>query len=158
MTNTATSTDSAGLFSAPRKFDLSTMLVVTTAYAAVFALLRAISFPAMDVFIVSAFFTSVALGQAILFGAKHPRWASALVGSAFGVILLIASPLIYQHGRPPDEIPPPPLILTNVILCVIFGAFYGYVGGVIVGFVFMIAHGIRLVLSSDDSRPDISDK
>jgi len=148
MANTATPTDSAGLFSAPRKFDLSTMLVVTTAYAAVFALLRAINFPATATLIVAAFFTSVALGQAILFGAKHPRWASALVGSAFFVIVLIAYSLADPYGPTPDELP------SMIVLNSVFGAFWGYVGGVIVGFVFMVAHGVRLVFSPNESRPD----
>jgi hypothetical protein len=152
MTNSATSTDSAGLFSAPRKFDLLTILVVTTAYAVVFALLRAISFPGIAVLIVAAFFTSVALGQAILFGAKHPRWASALVGSVFFVILLFAYALMDQHSPPPDA------LLQAIWWTLIFGAFSGYIGGVIVGFVFLVAHGIRLVLSHDDSSPDLLDE
>lgn len=141
MTNTPTPTDSAGLYSAPRKFDLSTMLVVTTAYAAAFALLRAIRVPATAVLIVAAFFTSIALGQAILFGAKRPRLASAMVGSVSYFILLIAYSPLDQH-------------VTTFVLSLIFGAFWGYVGGVIVGSVFMVAHWVRFVLSPGDSRPN----
>jgi hypothetical protein len=152
MKKSTTSTDSAGLFSAPRNFDLLTILVITTAYAAMFALLRAISFPGIAVLIVAAFFTSVALGQAILFGAKHPRWASTLVGSLFFVLLLIGNFLIDRQSPPPDALLP--MILSTLI----FGAFSGYIGGVFVGFVFMVAHGIRLVLSPDDSSPDLLDE
>lgn len=149
ITKTPTSTDSAGVFSAPRKFDLSTILVVTTAYAAVFALMRAISFSAMAFLFVSAFITSVALGQAILFRAKHPRWASTLAGSVFFVIGLLAWSVIGQHGPPPS-----PMIVFSLIT----GAFWGYIGGVLVGFVFMVAHGVRLLLSRDSSGQEILDE
>jgi hypothetical protein len=152
MTKSATSTDSVGLFSAPRKFDILTILVVTTAYAAVFALLRAINFSGIAVLIVAAFFTSVALGQAILFGAKHPRWASALVGSLFFVVMIIGNLLIDQQSPRPD------LLLGMIWSILIFGAFAGYIGGVFVGFVFMVAHGIRLALSPSDSRVDLMDE
>ncbi|MCM2374381.1 hypothetical protein [Aporhodopirellula aestuarii] len=150
MTDTAKPTDRADLFSAPRKYDLSTAIVVTTAYAAVFALLRAISFPAMAAFLLVAFFTSVALGQAVLFGAKHPRSASALVGSAFFVIMLIAECMLGQRGRAINALP------SMIAFGLFFGAFWGYVGGVIVGSVFMVAHGVRLVLSPRESPPDAS--
>jgi hypothetical protein len=152
MTDTAGSTDSAGLFSAPRRFDMTTILVVTTAYAAVFALLRAVRFPAMAVLLVAAFFTLVALGQAILFGGKHPRSASALIGSVFFLIILIAYSLIFQQAQLPDT------LLLSILFCLISGAICGYVGGVLVGFVFMVAHWIHLVLSSDGSRPDLLDE
>jgi len=140
-------TDHAGVFSAPRKFDLSTVLVVTTAYAAVFSLLRAIGIPPVVVFIVATFFTSVALGQAILFGAEHPRLASAIVGSAFFVVALTIYALL-DPGATPEELPS--MIVWNLIS----GAFWGYVGGVVVGFVFMVAHWVRLMLSKRDSRPE----
>ena len=150
MTNNATPKDSARLFSAPRKYDLSTAIVVTTAYAALFALLRAINFPPMAALLVVAFFTSVALGQAILFGAKHPRWASALVGAAFFVIMLTAYSMLDQHGPTPNELP------SIITFSLVSGAFWGYVCGVIVGFVFMVAHGVRLVLSPHESPPEVS--
>ncbi len=112
--------------------------------------MRAISFPAMAALLVVAFFTSVALGQAIFFGAKHPRWASALVGAAFFVIMLIANSMLDQHGLTPNELP------LMIPISLIYGAFWGYVCGVIVGFVFMVAHGVRLVLSPHESPPEVS--
>ena len=149
MTKTETPTNGNGVFSTPRKFDLSTMLVVTTAYATVFALLQAVGVPAMAVLIVGTFFTAVALGQAILFNAKHPRWASVLVGSAYSVIFLIALALTDQFGPTRDAIP------RAIVFGTVFGAFWGYVGGVIVGFVFMVAHWVRSVLSSSEPRTNL---
>ena len=151
MTKTETPTNGEGVFSTPRKFDLSTMLVVTTAYATVFAILQAIGAPAMAVLIVATFFTAVALGQAILFDAKHPRWASVLVGSAYFVIFLIAYFLTEQFGSTPAALP------RAIMFGTIFGAFWGYVGGVIVGFVFMVAHWVRSVLTSGKFRTDLQD-
>lgn len=147
MMNNSTSTKRAGPFSAPRKFDLSTVLVVTTAYAAAFAMMRAIGLTPIAILTVGAFFTSVALGQAILFRGKNPRWASAVVGACFFAFMF----LMDRHGRPPHELP---LIVFNLL----FGALWGYAGGVIVGAVFMIAHGVRLAFFRRNSCAKLSDE
>jgi len=140
--------ESTRVFSAPRKFDLSTVIVVTTVYAVGFAALRAVGFPAVGVFVLAAFFTSVALGQAVLFGAKHPRMASTVVGSAFVAIAVTIGTLADPDAVTIQEDP------SILFIAAFWGVLFGYVGGVLVGSVFMVAHGVRVIFSKQDSDPN----
>ncbi|WP_145384765.1 hypothetical protein [Stieleria neptunia] len=133
------------MYSAPRKFDLSTTLVVTTACAMVFAILRAVSLPMIAVAVVAAFFTSIALGQAILFGGKHARVASMLVGAVFFVVAMTFVALRQSNGQSAEDLIP--LLFFNAI----FGACWGYLGGVLVGSVFMLAEKVRTIINPDRS-------
>ena len=67
----------------PRRFGIGTLLVVTTMFGVLFAGLQALGCPPIVFFLALLFFTAVGLGQAFLFGGKHPRRASVIVGAVF---------------------------------------------------------------------------
>lgn len=130
----ASSMGASGIYSAPRRFDLTTVFVATTAFAVLYAALLALNAPLIVVGIICAMLTLVALGQAVLFRSRYPRLASSLVGSIFSAIT--AGTLAAVSGNAPAVVP---LAIVNAFA----GIFYGYFAGVLVGSVFMTAEAIR---------------
>src|SRR3954462_162592 len=78
------------IYSAPRRFDLSTIFVVTLAYSMLFGVMNAASFPPGVSAVVAGFISLVAIGQAFLFGGRQPRTASVLVGTLIYVLTMLA--------------------------------------------------------------------
>ena len=79
----------AKVYGVPRRYDLATLFAVSVAYAIMFGVMRALSFP-LDRFAISAaFVTSVGIGQALLFKGKSPRTASVGVGVSLSVATMI---------------------------------------------------------------------
>src|SRR3954453_4686314 len=68
----------AKIYSAPRRFDLSTIFVVTLAYSLLFGAMGGLSFPATGSVGVRAFVLLAGAGQALLFGAHQPRTAGLI--------------------------------------------------------------------------------
>jgi ABC-type proline/glycine betaine transport system permease subunit len=73
----------AKVYSVPRRYDLTTMFVVSTAFALLFAGMRILEWPKEAALTTGLFITLVGLGQAMLFGGKSPRLASVVVGVVF---------------------------------------------------------------------------
>jgi putative addiction module component (TIGR02574 family) len=125
------------IYSAPRRFDLATIFVVMSAYSILFAAMSGLQFPPQASLMVGGFITIVGIGQAILFGGRKPRLASIVIGvAAFVVAILVSS--IYEprmYARP--------LILIVMSAWLIVGAAAGYVAGVLVGGVFLVADLLR---------------
>ncbi|MCA9169326.1 MAG: hypothetical protein KDB23_16745 [Planctomycetales bacterium] len=124
------SPDQVRVYSTPRRFDLSTVLVITTAYALGFAGLRGLRVPLQLVALVGGFVTVVGLSQAVLFGGKYPRAASILTGVVLQhlVILLFGGRLN---------------LIEDIVGCVIGGSICGYFAGTLVGGVFLIIDRVR---------------
>jgi hypothetical protein len=129
------------LYSAPRRFDLATILVVTAAYSILLGGFSALNaFPVLTI-AVATFITLVGFGQALLFGGLKPRLASTVVG-----VFIVDLPLIafYFFG-------PSPRIVFNIWWFRIFyavvgagvGAILGYLVGTLIGGVFLVADVIR---------------
>ena len=77
------------VYSAPRRFDLTTIFVVTSAYAVLFAVMTALKLPPSVSLISAGFITTVGIGHALLFRGLKPRTASLLVGAAvYGIVSL----------------------------------------------------------------------
>jgi hypothetical protein len=66
---------------APRQFGIGTLLVITTMYAVLFAVMSRCA--PVDFFVTALFFTTVGLGQMLLFKGKRPRRASIIVGACY---------------------------------------------------------------------------
>ena len=129
------------IYSAPRRFDLATIFVVTSAFAILFGLMRALQgvlqFPPTASLYVAGFITLVAIGQAALFGGLRPRRASMLVGVTIFVVIFGGTWLFSARMMPG------PWILTIVVQAVIYGVIFGYIAGVLVGGVFLVADYAR---------------
>ena len=69
----------------PFQFGIGTLLVVTTMYAVLFAILRACNAPPLTFVAVTLFFTAVGFGQRFLFEGRRPGRASMIVGACYFV-------------------------------------------------------------------------
>src|SRR5688572_12496107 len=73
------------VYAANRRFDLVTLFVIIFGYAALFAIGRALRVSPVIILVFGGYVTCVGIGQALLFGGRHPRAASMIIG----VILLM---------------------------------------------------------------------
>ncbi len=130
------------LYSAPRRFDLATVFVVTTAYALLFSGLSAIGSSPTSSAMVGGFITIVGLGQALLFGGKSPRLASMTMGVAiFALIMLWSIGYFSVAQSPVYEIAF--IVALHLVATIVEGALFGYFAGVLVGGVFLLADVLR---------------
>lgn len=123
----------AKIYSVPRRFDLSTLFVVSTAFAAMFALLGYLNFSSAAKLACCAFFSGIGIAQAVLYGSRAPRLSSVLAG---GLMLSILPIMLY----PPRN--------SIEWLCAglglgMLGLPSGYLAGTIVGGIFLIADYLR---------------
>jgi hypothetical protein len=128
----------AKIYSAPRRFDLATIFVVTLAFALLLGFMKAFSFPPATSMAIAGFILLVGIGQALLFGGKQPRTASLIVGAATYAIAMLAAwmisgPRLYDEGT----------ILIMMTYTIVGGAILGYLAGVMVGGVFLLADNLR---------------
>jgi putative addiction module component (TIGR02574 family) len=126
------------IYSAPRRFDLSMIFVVTSVYAVLLAGMSALQFPPAASLAVAGFITFVGIGQAMLFGGRRPRTASLVVGA-----VLYAVPMLIIWLMSGPRIYPGALILLSGTSAIIGGAILGYLAGVMVGGVFLLADIVR---------------
>lgn len=122
------------LYSAPRRFDLATMLVVTTAYGILFAGMKLLNFPKGGFFLVAGLITVVGVAQSLFHNWRNPRAVSVLAGmTCYAVIAVwdrIETGFYVQIG-------------TAVIGAVLSGGMLGYFFGVGVAGVFLLADYLR---------------
>jgi putative addiction module component (TIGR02574 family) len=131
------------VYSAPRRFDLATIFIVTVAYSLLFGGMTLLQFPPVASLAVAGFITFVGIGQAILFGGKKPRAASIIVGTViYGLSMLvywiILGPRMYAASE----------LLVAGTLLIIGGGILGYLAGACVGAVFMLAEFMRRAVGS----------
>jgi hypothetical protein len=142
------------LYSAPRRFDLATIFVVTAAYSLLFTGLTLLDFHPLEMLVIGAFITVIGVGQALLIKVLNPRAASIVVGAAFSICIGIVW-WTYEDD---------PLWLLMIIV-VVYGLFaggvFGYIAGVLVGGVFLVADALRHkfkrhigTVSDEASEPD----
>lgn len=137
------------VYSAPRRFDLATIFVVTFAYSLLFGAMKALSFPTMVSVSIAGFISIVGIGQALLFGGRQPRTASLVVGAlvyavSMAAAWLISGPRIYSAG----------MILLASSYSIVGGAILGYLAGTFVGGVFLIADKLRKRMSRSRSNDE----
>jgi hypothetical protein len=138
------------IYSAPRMFDLASLLVITLTYGMLFAVMTWMMLGINVFLFISGLVTVVAIAQALLFNASAPRLASLLVGIVFGVtacfqidpvslrkfdlgyVVLYLVPEVIR-----DSIP------LLALFGIAFGASIGYLAGTCVGGVFLISDKVR---------------
>ena len=137
------------IFSAPRKFDTATLLIVTTAYAIYFSVMLAIGLNEFVIAMIAGFFTVVGLCQPILFFGKFPRLSSVIGGVIYGI------PAGIICVRQADEEWLAALVF-GTIAGIFAGSTGGYLCGALVGGVFLIAHYTRTYLADLKQRRNAS--
>ncbi len=125
------------LYSAPRRFDLSTMLVVTSAYAVLFAGMKSLDFGNTAIVVVAGLITLVGAAQSVFDSWQNPRVVSVLAGVAYSAAITV---LESGGSRFPGY------LVWAIIANSIFGAFMGYFCGVLVGGVFLVSEFLRTTL------------
>ena len=132
-------TYSSGLYSAPRRFDLATIFVVTAAYSILFGAMSALHyyFGPLTKVIVGVLVTVVAVAQAFYKDTANPRGVSVVTGAIVQTLMMtlieIFAPQLF----------PEPALLVVVLYGVLGGAISGYLAGVLVGGVFLVAEALR---------------
>jgi hypothetical protein len=130
------------VYSAPRRFDLTTILVVTAGYAVLFGGLKMI-FSSLGetsgvAITIGGFVTAVGIGQALLYGGRKPRTASIMVGAVLSSIIMVGFSLwSTRRGMTGSMLP------FIVVYGAVSGIIYGYLAGVLVGGVFLVADLVR---------------
>ena len=132
----------------PRRFGAGTLLIVVAVYGALFRLLTFLGADSLLFGIIVLFTTSVAAGQAILFGGRKPRDASFLAGSLLCPSMLLAQLLMellgWSRSAPPylgiDTIPQ---LLSALVYLALFGSVLGYFAGCSAAGVFFVTDRIK---------------
>jgi hypothetical protein len=139
----------ARIYSVPRRFDLSTIFVVTLAYSLLFGLMNIASFPPAASLSIGGYITLIAVSQAVLFQGKRPRTASIIVGSLiFGAAALA---FWFANGQ---RIYPAAVFAIVGGYTVAAGTMLGYLSGTIVGGIFLIADRCRNRFGRNHVRTD----
>jgi hypothetical protein len=113
----------------PRRFGVGVMMVITTMYAVLFAVLQ--STP-VGVFVsVALFFTIIGVSQAVLFKGRNPRLASILTGMVLGLLLALIIAVVEIRSVPLEVIVIIPFVYGGL------GALAGYVVGWLIAAVFL---------------------
>jgi hypothetical protein len=130
------------IYSVPRRFDLATIFVVTLAFSLLFGAMKAISFPPIASAMVAGFISLVGAAQALLYGGIQPRKASIIAGAgiyslAIAAAWIVSGPRMYATTG----------LLISASFTIAGGAMLGYLAGVIIGGVFLVADKLRTLLS-----------
>jgi putative addiction module component (TIGR02574 family) len=138
------------LYSAPRRFDLFTIMLVTAAYAILLSGMSALRFPPVFMCYVAIFITVVAAGQALLAGLSMPRAVSVYTG----MVAYFVSTLSYTFIEPRFDLSE--AIPAAIVFSLLFGGILGYLAGVMVGGVFLVADLLRQRYGRKDDDTDPS--
>jgi hypothetical protein len=134
------------IYSAPRRFDLATIFVVTFAYSLFFAALSSLGTPPALSVIFGVFISVVAVGQALLYGGNNGRIASIITGAVAAVPVTWAL-IIWAAPRNMVAL----LILLAPIGAMV-GAACGYLAGTLVGGVFLVADKLRVFFAKNSDE------
>lgn len=120
-----------------RRFSMGMLLALTTTYAILLGLMRALDFPGEWIVLWTVFFTGAGLGQPILFEGKNPRAASVW----FGAVLFPLEVFLLQiyWTLTSMDAPGPGDIAAFTILAIPAGAPLGYLAGCLAAGVFFLA-------------------
>jgi hypothetical protein len=125
------------IYSAPRRFDLATLFVVTILYSLLFGILTAIEVHPGWIIGIATFLSAIGVAQAALFQGKKPRLASMIAGGIVLPTMMGVLILIYE----PDY--DPWVASIQLIFTAGSGLAMGYLCGTLVGGVFMFAEMLR---------------
>ena len=148
----------SGAASVPRRFGAGVLLVLVTAFAVLFAVMRSAHLGPKSFSIFAVFFLGITLGQILLFQGKRPRRASLLVGAVLLPLEWLVADryvvlgVVWSAGDVlrllgvPRNLVPLLSVATAVLLAllgVIASALIGYLVGCVMAGIFFVAESIR---------------
>lgn len=138
------------LYSAPRRFDLATLFVVTAAFALLLGGLTALDAPPILKIAVSALAATVAIAQAAFQKVANPRGMSIVAGML--VCTVFSALLLRRLSLGSVSLP----VAVSVVFYggIVGGSIAGYVMGTLVGGIFLVADVLRS-RSKPQSAPNI---
>ncbi len=155
------------LYSAPRRFDLATMLVVTTAFALLFTGMTILDFNFWVFLYFASLIVVVGICQSAFVPRYSPRSVSLIAGIAYHVMVMMgifvfslyfASKFSGQRGSVR-----PGMLIFLMFVSTIFSPALGYLSGVLVAGTFLVADQLRGVLglmhlhrSTDEDQHEVS--
>lgn len=142
------------LFSAPRRFDLFTVLVAAAAYAVLFTVMRLLDFPTGVMGFVGGLFAVVAAEQALGEGRISPRHASVFAAMLFWIAVRVGGVAVEWYSGVGRGEPAAPRIVIAVLGGILSGLLTGYIVGVLVAGVFLASFYLREGFVSRQSRVD----
>lgn len=86
----------------------------------------------------ASFITLVGIGQTVLFGGLRPRTASIVVGITAYCVMTVGSFMFFSRSVSIGQ-----LFFFRIVSGVVYGAVVGYIAGVMVGGVFLVADKLR---------------
>ncbi len=145
------------IYSAPKRFDVSTLMVVTVAYAFLFMLTSTVagvnnSASVWASAIIGLFLAYIAIAQIVLFKGDYPRFASVVAGAAAFSLTVFAEGAIGIDNNGIWN-----SIAMAFLAGVFFGAPVGYFAGATVGGVFLISDMLRRHVLSRKFRREPKD-
>jgi len=154
IVNTSSSAESTHpeVYSAPRRFDIFTLLVVTFAYAFLFMLTSELgtidkNLPVWISTSIGLFLAYVAVAQLFLFKGQSPRLASMVAG-----ITAVACWLLMFVVRLSDPMVAPDDLAWGALCSCIMGVPIGYLAGATVGGVFLVSDVLRRKVLNRQSK------
>jgi hypothetical protein len=127
------------LYCVPRRYDLATLFAVSLAFSLMFGVMRWLAFEAVSFFIIAGLVAIVGISQASLFRGKSPRKASILAGTIYWIPFMLISAT--QEPALSEA------IVVGSVCALLPAALLGYLVGVLIGGVFLVADLLRQCLS-----------
>jgi hypothetical protein len=145
------------LFSAPRRFDLFTVLVAAAAYAVLFTIMRLLNFPVGAMAFIGGLCAAIAAGQALGEGRLSPRLASVFAAMIFWIIVAVVDVAVaWYSGTSDGELAA--RVAVAVISGIVWGVVSGYLVGVLVAGVFLVSFHLREGFASRRSRASVANR
>jgi len=137
----------------PRRFGVSTALVLTTLYAALFTVLRLANATVGTFIATTVFFTGVGLAQMLLYRGQNPRSASIIAGAILLPVVAVVMVVADVPGSGLRE--PLGFVVVSIVFFVPFGMILGYAAGCLTASVFLVKDRDWKVAEDDDAEePD----
>ncbi|MGA2035848.1 MAG: hypothetical protein ABSG68_26675 [Thermoguttaceae bacterium] len=134
---------------APFRFGVGTLLLITTMYAVLFAMLRAADAPPAVFVAVALLFTAVGLGQKFLFKGQRRGNASIIAGAGFFVGLYVTYRVVFWQ-----QYLNRPLAPFDAFEAAFAGAIYGYLAGLLISGAFLLVGKMKSFLGRRAKQPD----
>jgi hypothetical protein len=126
------------LYSAPRRFDLATIFVVTAAFSLLLGGLTALGASPIIKIAIGGFVTVIAVAQALFQKVVNPRGSSIVAGAVACTLSAWCVWLVF-----PRTFPYPGSFFVYSVVIAILGGLLGYLAGTLVGGVFLVADLLR---------------
>ena len=127
--------------SVPRRFGVGVLMILMTAFAVLFAIMRTCGAPPEVFIVIAVLFFAVTVAQILLFQGKKPRTASVLSGAVAFPLVVAAVSIASETNGPAGGLVC--MLAGSLFLTVPGGAALGYLAGCAMASVFFVQEKFR---------------